>query len=50
MALLYQPISPRYLADLFKVDHPEVARFKRYYEAAGNAPEVVARDRLAVAE
>jgi len=50
VALLYQPISPRYLAELFEVDDAEVARFKRYYEAAGNPPELIARDKLVVAE
>ena len=50
VALFYQPISPRYAADLFRVDHPEVARFRRFYEAAGNPPELVATDRLVVTE
>jgi len=50
VALLFQPISPRYLASLFRVEHPEIARFKKFYEAAGNQPELIARDRLVVAE
>jgi len=50
VALLYQPISPRYVAELFRIDHPEIARFKQYYEAAGNKPELIARDMLVVAE
>jgi hypothetical protein len=50
VALLFQPISPRYVAELFRVDHPEIARFKRFYEAAGNEPELIGRDRLVVAE
>ncbi|MHC4407379.1 MAG: hypothetical protein ACYS0E_10700 [Planctomycetota bacterium] len=47
--LLYQPISPRYLAELFEVKHPEIERFKKFYEAAGNVPEVISRDKLVVA-
>ena len=47
--LLYQPISPRYLAELFEVKHPEIERFKKFYEAAGNKPEVISRDKLVVA-
>jgi len=50
VALLYQPISPRYVAELFAVDHPEVQRFKAMYEAAGNVPEVLARAKLVVIE
>jgi hypothetical protein len=50
VALLYQPIAPRHAAELFRVDHPEVARFKRMYEAAGNPPEIVARAKLVVGE
>jgi len=48
--LLYQPISPRYAAELFAVDHPEVARFRGFYERVGNPPERVARTRLVVTE
>ena len=50
VALLYQPISPRYLAELFAVEHPEIKRFQTMYEAAGNVPEVLARDKLVVIE
>ena len=47
--LLYQVISPRYLADLFAIKHPEIARFRAMYEKAGNKPEVISRDKLVVA-
>jgi len=50
IALLFQPISPAYLAELFAVDHPEIARFRKFYEAAGNKPELLAVDRLVVKE
>jgi hypothetical protein len=46
--LLYQPVSPRYAAELFRIDHAEIARFRQMYEAAGNPPEVVARAKLVV--
>ncbi|MEM8883819.1 MAG: hypothetical protein AAGD14_07120, partial [Planctomycetota bacterium] len=46
VALLYQAISPRFVADLFEIDHPEVKRFRTMYEKAGNKPEQVAVDRL----
>ncbi|MHC4937459.1 MAG: hypothetical protein ACYTHK_00640 [Planctomycetota bacterium] len=47
--LLYQVISPRYLADLFAINHPEIERFRAMYEKAGNKPEVISRDKLVVA-
>ena len=47
--LLYQPISPRYLAELFRVQHDEIVRFRKFYEQAGNKPEVISRDKLVVA-
>ena len=50
VVLLYQPISPRYVAELFAVDDPEIKRFQAMYEAAGNVPEVLARDKLVVIE
>jgi len=50
VALLYQPISPRYLAPLFEVEHEEIERFRKMYEAAGNEPELVAKARLVVTE
>jgi hypothetical protein len=50
VALFYQPISPRYAAELFRVDHPEIVRFRRLFEAAGNPPELIATDRLVVTE
>jgi hypothetical protein len=46
--LLYQPISARFAAELFTVDAPEVAAFRRMYEAADPRPEVVARARMTV--
>lgn len=50
VALLYQPLSARYAAELFASDAPDVARFRRMYEAADRAPEVVAEARLEVRE
>lgn len=49
-ALLYVPLSPRYAAELFASDAPEVARFRRMLDAADRAPEVVAEARLEVRE
>jgi hypothetical protein len=45
-ALLYQPVSARYAAELFETDHPEVKRFQAWFEAADRRPEVVARARV----
>jgi hypothetical protein len=49
-ALLYQPLSARYAAELFASDAPEVARFRRMLEKADRTPEVVAEARLEVRE
>jgi len=46
--LLYQALAPRFAAELFLVDAPEVAAFERMYEAADPRPVVVATARLAV--
>ncbi len=40
--LLYQSVSPRWIAELFEFDTPEVATFRRFYEAADPRPEVLA--------
>ena len=41
-ALVYQPVSPRYIAELALVDTPEVAAFLAMAETARWTPEVVA--------
>ncbi|MBU0551500.1 cytochrome c family protein [Myxococcota bacterium] len=40
--LLYQTLSARWAAELFAFETPQVAAFKRYYEAAPRGPVVVA--------
>lgn len=44
--LLYQPLAPRFAAELFAVDAPEVRAFEALYSAAAHAPERVADDEL----
>ena len=44
--LLYQPLAPRFAAELFAVDAPEVRAFEALYGAADHAPERVAGDEL----
>jgi hypothetical protein len=46
--LLYQVLSPRFAAELFETDAPEVAAFRRMYEAADPRPEVLAATVLRV--
>ena len=50
VALLYQPLSARYTAELFATDAPEVRLFRRMLEAADRTPEIVAEARLEVRE
>jgi hypothetical protein len=50
VALLYQPLSARYAAELFASDLPDVAKFRRMLEKADRGPEVVAEARLEVRE
>lgn len=45
--LLYQPLAPRFAAELFAVDAPEVRAFEALYETAEHAPERVAAAELA---
>src|SRR5690606_28565578 len=40
--LLYQPLAPRFAAELFAIDAPEVRAFEALYDAADHAPEHVA--------
>jgi hypothetical protein len=40
--LLYQSVSPRWVAELARFDTPEVASFLALYERAERAPEVLA--------
>jgi hypothetical protein len=44
--LLYQPLAPRFAAELFAVDAPEVRAFEALYETADRAPEHVAAAEL----
>lgn len=44
-ALLYQPLSARWAAELLRWKTPEVETFRRLYEQAELAPEVLATDR-----
>ena len=46
--LLYQPLSPRWTAELFTVDAPEVAALRAMLEKADTRPELVATARLTV--
>ena len=39
--LVYQTLSPRFAAELFAFDTPEVRAFRHYYEQADRRPEVV---------
>ena len=41
-ALLYQPLSARWAAELLEVETPEIQRFARMYRAADRTPEVLA--------
>ncbi|MCO5171839.1 MAG: cytochrome c family protein [Planctomycetes bacterium] len=41
--VLYQPLSARFAAELFRYATPEVEAFRAYYEAADRTPESVAR-------
>ncbi len=40
--LLFQSLSSRYVAELLKVDTPEVKSFESFYKKANVAPEVIA--------
>jgi len=44
-ALLYQPLGARWAAELLRWNTPEVETFRRFYEQAELAPEVLATDR-----
>lgn len=44
--LLYQPLAPRFAAELFAVDAPEVRAFEALYKTADHAPEHVAAAEL----
>lgn len=46
--LLYQVLSPRYAAGLFRFDHRLVVRFRALYEAADVTPVRVAHARFTV--
>lgn len=48
--LLYQTLSPRHAAELFRADAPEVRRFQAFYETADKSPVVVARAGMVVGE
>jgi hypothetical protein len=50
VALLYQPLSARYAAELFGHEAPDVAKFRGMLEKADRGPEVVAEARLEVRE
>ena len=41
-ALLHQPLSARWADELFRWETPEVETFRRFYERADRAPEVLA--------
>jgi len=41
-AFLYQTLSPRFAAELFKFETAEVETFERYYSASGSPPETMA--------
>lgn len=44
--LLYQPLAPRFAAELFAVDTPEVRAFEALYHTADRGPELVAAAEL----
>jgi hypothetical protein len=46
--LLYQPIAPRYAAELFQFDTPEVDRFQEMYLQSDRRPEVVATTQVSL--
>jgi hypothetical protein len=46
MRLLFQSLSSRYVAELLKVDTPEVKSFAGFYKKANLDPEVIATDTL----
>lgn len=46
--LFHQSISARWAAELFRLEAPEIAAFRRMYEAAELAPEALASDRAAL--
>ncbi len=46
--LLYQSLSPRYAAELFEYETPEVQRFQSLYEAADRTPIVVAHQEATI--
>ncbi|MHC4548825.1 MAG: hypothetical protein ACYTEZ_08600 [Planctomycetota bacterium] len=46
VALLYQPLSARFAAELFRIDAPDIRRFRQLFEAAERAPELVARAQM----
>jgi hypothetical protein len=50
VALLYQPLSARYAAELSVTDLPEVQLLRRLLEKADRAPEILAEARLEVRE
>ena len=41
VALVYQTLGARFARELFGVDTPEVASFRRYYERATRTPVLV---------
>ena len=41
-AFLYQTLSPRFAAELFKFETAEVETLERYYAASGSPPETMA--------
>ena len=43
-ALLYQPLGARWAAELLRWNTPEIDLFRRLYEGAELAPEVLATD------
>ncbi len=46
--LLYQPVGPRFAAELFRWDTADVRAFRRLWEKASRAPETVAEATAAV--
>jgi len=43
-ALYYQPLGARWAAEILRFETPEIDRFRKLYEQAELAPEVLARD------
>lgn len=46
--LLYQTLAPRFVANLFQYDTPQVQRFKAYYQQAKNRPVTIDSLQLAI--